>query len=113
MCGCSSLSSMLALLSRLEMYSSFSFTTYTHTHTRCINLSRDGLLIRAAHAWTACLCKVRALNPRKKGLAASGCGVNTFSSTLFLLSRRAFSCDTSESLALSSATCRDDPCVSA
>ena len=30
MWGCSSLSSMLVLLSRLEMYSSFNFTTYTH-----------------------------------------------------------------------------------
>ena len=30
MWGRSSLSSMLALLSRLVMYSSFSFTTYTH-----------------------------------------------------------------------------------
>ena len=53
MWGRSSLSSMLVLLSRLEMYSSFNFTTYTDTmHQLC----PKWLLARVAYAWNACLC---------------------------------------------------------
>lgn len=88
MWGRSSLSSMLVLLSRLEMYSSFNFTTYTDTmHQSC----PKWLLARVPMPGMLVCAYIRALGSLRKGFAALNCSMHTFSSTLFLLSKRAFS----------------------